>query len=435
MKQILQHLPHYIKKITKQGFFHILVGNTLVKFISFFSAVLLPRILSKEEFGNLGFVDNIIGYILLFNAIGLANAVLRFCSTTDDTARKAAILRFCLKLGLAVDVVLAALMLPVVMFVPLSNFESARGVLIFSVFIPIASFMFDALTYYLRANYRNKEFSRISVIFTVVSALTQIVLALRLRVFGAFTGRYLGFIAASFLTFLIIKKHLSKTAEGAPLVPVTLKRAEQKSIIIFSLGAMLSSCFSLIMPLNEQFVVNYILREPILTANYKAASLLPQNLQFITMSIVVFIYPYFARNYLDGKWIWKHFKLVTIGLSAGIAMVALVGALLTPFLIHQIYGDKYNDIIGLMRFMWITFGINSALRMPAGNILAAMGEVKFNLIVAIISCAIHFVLDVLFISAMGMHGAAYALTLAYIISAAISVYFLYRRCKRVVAQA
>jgi O-antigen/teichoic acid export membrane protein len=338
-----------------------------------------------------------------------------------------------MKLGLAVDVILAALMLPVVIFVPLSNFESARGVLIFAIFIPLASFVFDALTYYLRANYRNKEFSRISVIFTVVSALTQIILALRLRVFGAFTGRYLGFAAASLLTLWIIKKHLGKTAEGAALVPITLKRSEQKSIIIFSLGAMLSSCFSLIMPLNEQFVVNYILREPVLTANYKAASLLPQNLQFITMSIVVFIYPYFARNYLDGQWIWKHFKLVTIGLSAGIAVVALVGAILTPFLIHWIYGDKYNDVIGLMRFMWITFGINSALRMPAGNILAAMGEVKFNLIVAIISCAIHFVLDVLFISTMKMHGAAYALTLAYIISAAISVYFLYRRCKRVVA--
>ncbi|MDR1564366.1 MAG: oligosaccharide flippase family protein [Oscillospiraceae bacterium] len=429
IKQILRSLPQQLKSVTKKGFFHILISNTLVNIIAFLSSSLVVKVLSKQEFGVLGFVDNIVGYILLFNAIGMANSVLRYCSMTDDLARKEAILRFCIKMGIVIDLVLVAISLPIILFVPMKDFENARGVLIFASFIPLAHFLFTCFSYYLRSNFLNKEFSKVSVLFTLTTAVTQLLLALKLRVFGSISGKYVAYIAAIALAMWIISRHLSKDTQGKRLKPPTLDLKEKRAMIIFAIGSLAGSSFSLIMPLNEQIVVTNVLGSRILTANYKAASILPQSIQFITSSVMIFIYPYFARNSFNGKWIWKHFKLLTYAMSALMILISIIGVIATPFLIHVMFKDSYKDITGLMRFMWVVFGINAAIRMPAGNILGAIGEIKFNLIVSIASCVVHLGLDLFFISYLGINGAVYALTITYIASGLLNIIYLYKKAK------
>ena len=98
MKRYIEKLRSAVKSLLSKGFFHIFIGNTLVKCVSLCSAILLPRILVPESiYGMLGTVDNVNSYLILMNGLGLANSVLRYCAMKDTLEEKTAVFRFCLK--------------------------------------------------------------------------------------------------------------------------------------------------------------------------------------------------------------------------------------------------------------------------------------------------------------------------------------------------
>ena len=422
---MIKRLISAFKSVTKKGFFHILAGNTLVKFIAFFSAMLIPRLLTKEDFGRLAYVDNIYSYILLINGLGIATAVLRFVSLANSEIEKKAVFNFGMKFGIAVDFIIILLLMPVLYFLPLP-ISGAKQYLYLIMFLPIFAFAFDVLTYYLRANFRNRQFSLLTVCYSLVSALSQILLAWKFNIFGAIFARYFATTLALILGFFFIfKAHREIRNEVFPL-----NKEYKHNLIKYSLAALAANAFSLIIPLNEQMVLSQIVKSEVQTANYRAAALGAQNIQFITMSVIVFIYPYFAKHSTDGKWLWKNFKKTTLALFVIIGGLTVIAVILTPFIVSLIFGSKYNDIIGLMSFMWVTFGINAALRMPVGNILAAIGQVKYNLIAAAISCAVHIALDIFLISRFGINGLAFAITTVYLLSGIAGVIYFRIFCKK-----
>lgn len=425
--KILEKIKQSIKTAAKKGFFDIMIGNTLVKCITFLSAFFVPRILTKAQYGVLTNVDNLTSYFLLINGLGLANVILRYCSLYDDNQKKKAIFKFSLKWSIVIDLILATIMLMIIWFSKLP-IEAARWYLVFGVGIPLVTVVFESILMLFRASFRNREFATLSIIFSICSASLQILLAWQFDVFGAILGRYLAYaigITAGII-FLIYKNDSFKVEN------VLLSVVEKKEMFKFAISAMIANGLSLIMPLNEQFMVTLLIKNNtvVQTANYKAASLGPSTLQFITLSIIVFAYPYFARNSKNGEWIWSKFKQMTRLLLAFMAIAITILIIFTPQITKAVFSEKYNDAIFLMRFMWITFGINSIFRMPAGNILAAIGEVKFNVINAASSCTLHFVLDYIFISKFGINGAAWALTIVYALSSVASFSYLKFKTKK-----
>jgi len=426
---MIEKLKNGMKNAVSKGFFHILGGNTLVKFISLFSALLLPRLLTKEEFGQLAYVDNMYSYLLLVNGLGINAAILRFVAVAQDEAEKKEVFKYSLKFGIMADFVICILMSIVLFFmrVPL---DGVKKYLFFIIFLPIPILAFECISSYLRSNFQNKKYSLLSIAYTLMSALLQVAFAWKFKIFGAITARYItAFAAVAFGMLLIGGSHFSfrKTEDRQRKI---LDKAYRRNIFKFAFAALAASGFSLILPLNEQMVLTQIFKSETMTANYRASSLGAQNIQIITMSVVVFIYPYFARHTNDGKWLWKSYKKVASGLLAGVGALSVAAYFLTPYLVPLIFGEKYRDIIGLMSFMWLTFGINAVVRMPVGNILASVGEVKFNLINAFASSLVHIILDIIFIKKMGINGAAIALTITYLLSGVAGVVYFKGFCKR-----
>lgn len=64
-------------RLYKAGMIHIFSGTFLLKVVSFFGTTFLVHILSKEEFGILGYMENIYGYAFILAGMGLSNAILR----------------------------------------------------------------------------------------------------------------------------------------------------------------------------------------------------------------------------------------------------------------------------------------------------------------------------------------------------------------------
>lgn len=429
MKRYMEKIKSAVKALLAKGFFHIVIGNTLVKCVSLCSAILLPRILVPESiYGMLGTVDNVNSYLILANGLGLANSVLRFCAMKETLEEKTAIFRFCLKFGIVADGLITLIFVPILLFTTLfsgGNYGASKYYILVACLIPMFTYIQEVAMLYMRANLMNKAYSKISVLYTILYAGFQVLLALFFSLNGVFIGRYiaLSITAAVCFWMLMRNKNLSKES-------VLLSKEEKKKIILYGVGTMITNSFSLIMPYNETLVVNLVLENLDATAYYKAASMIPSNLQFIATSVVVFIFPYFAKK--TGQWLWirKKSLLVILGMLAIMVPIMAVGYLLSPYIILWIYGENYAPAIEIMKPMWIAFGINAIVRIPLGNILAALGELKFNIILSAFICVIHFALDYFFITTMGIGGAAYALMISYGVSSICSVIYLFTKKER-----
>lgn len=407
--------------LREKGFFAVFGGSVLIKCISFCSVLLLPRILnSTSQYGILSIVDNVNSYLILVNGLGLSNSILRFCVLKETYEQKRAVFDFCLRWGMVINGVILIIGLIIISFVNLS-ISGLRSYLLVGLGVPAIMYIFECSSVFLRADMKNKEYARLSVIYTALYAGLQILFAWMFMVYGALVGRYLALSVAATIGIIFIKRR----TELFDFKRATLSIVEKKELISFAIGGLIANSFSLIMPMNEQMVVTVLLADETQTAFYRAASLIPSNLQFISNAVIIFVYPYFAKHSEDFVWVKNKSKLTLSALACILVPIVIVLSLMSPILVNVIFGKDYLPALGLMRIMWIAFSINSLLRIPLGSILAAIGKVKFNAINAGVTAACHLALDYFFISFYGIKGAAIALMIAYLGSGLVDVIYIY----------
>ena len=192
---------------------------------------------------------------------------------------------------------------------------------------------------------------------------------------------------------------------------------------------MISNLFSLIMPINEMTLINELIRDEVITANYKIAIMIPSQLAFVTQSIVIYYFTIIARMN-DGNEIWKLSKKVGVLSAALILVISVVGALTSPFIIRLVYGTQYEDAIGLSMVFWIVYALNAAVRMVPMNFLPAIGVAKFNAVMAAISCIVHLGITYMAISQFGIWGAGIATGIVYVASGAVYWIYFRKKCLR-----
>lgn len=399
-----------LRLLWSKGFFAIFTGTFMIKMISFCSTILLPRVFGDPDlYGILSIVENFNSYLILIGGLGLANSVMRFCVLKEDYADKRAVFSFCLRVGTCIN---TAAFILVASYLALFDFKvpGVRLYIFVGLAIPMLSYIFDCITLFLRADMKNREYAKLSVTYSALFAGLQVLLAIPWKVEGALLGRYVAFGASLLIGFMMLKNNtdLFKKEKGL------LSKKDKKEICGFALGGLFSNAFSMIMPMNEQMVVTMILVSESQVAFYKAASIIPTQLQFVANAIIIFIYPYFVKHTNDLEWVYANAKKLMLAMVGVIGTIVLILFPLSGFLINFIYGEQYLPALPLMRVMWFCFAINAIFRLPLGNIIGAIGKVKFSAINGGVTAACHIALDIFFIRRMGIGGAAIALTIAYL---------------------
>ena len=412
-------------KAKNNGFFHIIVSSSLVKVVSFISAMFLPRVVAdKSDYGLLVYVDNIRGYIMLINGIGIANATLRYCAKEDDEGKKKGYFLASLAIGIAFDVLMIAASAAVFILVPFTFAGASELLLLLSV-LPLFAFLFEDIQLFLRACFENKKFSALSLFYTVLMVLGQIGFALLWGLKGVVLGRYVAAALAVLMGFVFIKSlRLMKARAVFP------EKRVLKSMIWFGIVMLLSSSVSYMMQLNETLVLSLMLKDETALADYRIASYIMTVSTFIVQSVAVFIFPYFTRHMHDKEWVWRNFKKV-LSINAMVMVPVHIGlvALTRPF-IAIVFGEQYLNAAAIMQTLLIASLGQTTLRMLTGNILAATGEERFNLKINILFMIIHVAADVWAISALGIYGAAIALSVVYYMSGVIMILHLRRVCRK-----
>lgn len=400
-----------IKSYIFSGLSYILFGNFLSKGVALISSILIARIVDKSEYAYLSYVDNLYQYIALFTGLGLASALLVVCTSDVNIKKQYGYLNVALKCGGAFEFITALALCIATQLIAIP-FPEARKYMWLLVLYPLFTYLFSALQAFIRVKRNNKLYAILGAAQTIVVCVFSVILVLALDAVGVVFARY---IAVFFV--LVMAAHYHLKADGKVKID-RINRIEKKHFIYTGITLMLANLFSGLMPINETFIVNNLIQDEIITANFKVAGIIPSLLPIITSSVMVYYFPIIA-SMKDGREI--KMKVYEIALINGIIILAVtaIGVMVTPFGIKLVYGEKYVDAVSMSYALWAMRCINAVVRMVPLNILAAIGEYKFTAKVSTITCFTHAILDYVFIANLGIDGIAYATIIVYIVSAIV----------------
>lgn len=398
-----------VKKLFTSGFFHIFGGNVINKVITFVSGVVLVRILTKTEYGTFTYAWNIYGIVLLFSGLGLDSSLLQLSSEHcgEEEYTKSAC-TYSARLGLLFNGLLFLTLILLGVFAPL-KIEAGRPILCALCLLPLFQFLYSMIVSYLRAQRRNQEFAKLTVLNTFVCFSVSIVAALLVREMGLVIGHYAAAISATVVGILYFRVHLfSKN-------PIDIGK-DKKALLQIGLISMVNNGLSQLMYLLDVFVLGIVDPQETILASYKVATIIPTALTFIPQSLMLYVYPYFAEHREDGKWCLRRYKQILLGLGALNLCVSAVLVVAAPLIMGLVFGKEYLDAVPVFRLLSINYFISGTFRIVSGNLLVTQRRLKFNLLVAIVTSVTNIIADYFFIQWWGFMGAAYATVLVVLIS-------------------
>lgn len=411
------------RKMYDTGALHITLGTFLTKFVAFFGSIVVVRILSKEDYGIMSYVENIYSYALTFAALGMSNAVLRYLVIAEDEGEKKQYFNYIVKRSIAINVGIALILVAISQIMPISeNYAAARTLIpVLALLLPFQDLLNDDL-FTIRAFFKNKLYAYAAFLSSAALIIGRIVGAKTAGVGGVLWSRVLINAVFAIIGLLYVRKTLLIKSD----VPV-LESEKKKIVDRYSLQYMITNGFWAIFMLNDKFMLGMLLNDPTGLADYNVASVLPGNIAIFATAIGTFVGPYFTKNENNLDWVRRNYKKVAL-ISAGVVgAVALAIGLLASPLIRLMYGEQYLNVVPLMQVMLIGAFFNSGLRYTTANLLAAMGEIKYNMIISGVGIVIQIALDFLLIPHMGVMAVALSNCIVFLIMSIALFVVFYKR--------
>ncbi|MCB6607647.1 oligosaccharide flippase family protein [[Clostridium] symbiosum] len=405
--------------IWKKGLLHIFAGTFMTKVISFFGSIFLVRVLSKQEYGILGYLDNIYGYAFVFAGMGLSNAILRYVVLAETIQEKYNYFNYAVKKGIVWNVILILCLLIFSGFYPhpaaYQNYIWLLCILIIAV--PF-QYIIDNVLCNERAMFSNQRYALYSFCFSGVTIISKILFGKWFGIKGVVFSQVCIYIVLAVSFFILTKKDYY-----SDLISKKLSKSEKSTITRYSLQYMITNGLWAIFMLNDTFLLGRYCA-PEIIAEYKVAYTIPGSVSLLSTAIGIFVTPYFVRNENNNAWIRSNYKktyLITAGVVGAICLIITV---LAKPIVLLLYGSEYINVVKIMGVLLIASFFNCGLRYTTANILAAMGKVKYNMIISGIGILLQFSLNIQIIPRFGAMGVAITSCIVYGIMA-ISLLFIF----------
>lgn len=414
-----------LKMLFSTGFFHVFGGNVLNKILVFLSSVIVVRILSKQEYGIFTYSWNIYSIIILLSGLGIASGLLQICSEKGGEKEfSRTVLEYSVKQGIKVNGLLGILLLSLALFAPLK--EGADILLLMLCLLPIIQILYDLFICYLRSQKRNQEFVRLTVINTISILLVSVCCTLFFKEKGLIIGYYVAYMITNLYAIIVLKIPLFRWEKEIELEPQI-----KHSLFKISFISMCNNGLSRLLYLLDVFVIGIIVANESVLASYKVGTMIPAALSFIPLSLMTYVYPYFAERQQDKEWCWKRYKQIVVYFGLFNLLICLFLFIFAPWIVSTFFGTQYHDSVIIFRVLSLNYFISATFRIVSGNLLVTQRKLKFNLMVACITSTVNVIADVFLIYFYGSMGAAIATVVVTLLSSVLSTtYLIYTLNKR-----
>ena len=396
-------------RLWKNGYFFILVGQFLTKFVAFFGSVFVVRLLTKDEYGYLSIYENTYSYLSIVAGFGLSNAIIRYVILGTNRQEQYDYYHYAVKNGFLINILIVALSLLFFLFRYSGELLIEYRVLFFvlALGLPFQD-LYTGNCYNERAMFSPRRFAVISFLGSCLLILGRVIGAKWYNVYGVAVSQLIIYLALSFFTLLIEKRTYYKGLSYNGLLA-----DEQKTVCIYSFQYMITNSFWAMIMLNSVFLLQqyHISAEQI--ADYRVACVFPSNIGILSTCLGLVVGPNFTKHEEDLDWIRQYLTKILFGSALMVGILAVILVLFAFPIIQVFYGDIYINTVDLMR--WLTIGafINAGIRYPLANALAAMGKIKYNLISSAVGIVLQILFNVLLIPIYGVYGTAVASILIY----------------------
>lgn len=407
-----------IRSLIKKGFFHIFGANVINRIIQFASSIFLVRLLSKEQFGLFSYAQNILMFFLLFNGLGVNAGMLQYGSESIEEDKRNSFFNYGIKIGISFNLFVCIFVLIYSNFFSI-KIEDARPILSSMFLFPLFMFLFELLQIYFRSSLENKKFSFFTTLNTFLLFIFSVIGAYYFQIIGVVVFRYLAYIITMIVGLILVRSHYIDIFKSSVLV-----KTEKKEFMKFSIVSSFNSAISQLLYVIDIFLIGLILVDENTIASYKTATLIPFALNFIPLSIMMFIYPYFARNNTNKKWIKQNYLKLTKYLIIINFAISLFLVVFAPSIIKILFGAEYYDSIIPFRILSFGYFVAATFRIPAGNVLVMLKKVKFGMYLSIITGVLNILLDIVLIKFYGAVGAAIATLVVFIFTSVAGIIYL-----------
>lgn len=403
-----------VKAIWKKGLIHILAGSFLTKLVSLFGSIFLVRVLSKQEYGVLGYLENIYGYMLVLAGMGMYNAILRYVVLGKTNEEKYAYFRYAFSTALIWNVALCILAGTVFSFYPhKEDYQDYTWLLnIMFIMLPLQNITDIALCNE-RAMFSNQRYAVFSLALAAAVIISKII--------SGFVAGLTAVVFGQLIVYAVMAVFLSystKKTYYAGVRPIVLEKQERKAVNSYAIQYMVTNGLWTVFMLNDTFLLGRYCAPNIL-ADYRVAYTIPGCVNIISTSIGIFISPYFVRNENNIYWIRRNFKRAYLASAAAIGLVCLTIAVLAKPVVWLLYGEQYLNVVPIMRILLFAAFFNCGLRYTTANLLAAMGQVKYNMFVSALGMIMQVAINIFAVPLYGSKGVATTSCVVYFVMAVI----------------
>ncbi len=419
---MLANIKRMVNSFHERGGFHIFISTILLRIIQFVLGVLIIRLLTKEDYGNLSYALTITQLIIPFSGAGLFLSLLHFGPIQNKFENKVTLLNFTIRRGFLYSLVLIMIMIGLAQLVAIRMPGSVQYLRLFSIYI-MSYFLFNTSVSFLRVLKKNKAYA--------ASLLLNSILVLILSLLGIFLSKGIGYAIGFSLA----------PAFSAIVVYISLKKKNEINIKIFSkvqdlpvkksdytkygIFAGLGNIASQMAWQLDTIMIGALLAQSTMVATYKVAALIPFSLIFIPSVFIQTDFVYIAEKYENKKYLINYYKKYLLIFSVIVVAILSVWYIFGGSIV-RLFGSEYIDALPIINILMINVASTFLIRVPLGNILAAVGKAKWNSWSAIILLLINLILNYFLIPEYGITGAAYATVISISLSSAISIILFYK---------
>ena len=404
---MIKSIFNKIKGVYKGGLFHIFGSNVISNVFALLSSVLVVRFLPKDLYGNYVDANNLYSYLTVFIGLGLAGAVIQFCSENIDLQKKNEIYKYSFTRGMCFNVVVTLVVVSLAILKRYSGDVQASKFLFMMAFYPFFTFVLNYFLSVLRVAAQNKAFAAVNMVSAITIFIGNVVFTYLWNIEGLIVSSYVSQTIAVTVAFVLATKSKVFTLEMFKANPLSADR--KKELKKYGVITSITNFTSNILLLLDVTCLGLVLSNSEILADYHVATVLPNACLFIPSSLIIYYYPNMVKSYSSG---WQNFKKYIFEISK---MFLFFAAIITfcifvfaPLIIQIVYGEKYLTCVPIVRVLAINFFVCAFLRKLLGNVISVLKKYEVNLVHTIISGVVNIVLNIALILWLGSIGAAIA---------------------------
>lgn len=408
----MRSLYIFISDFLKNNGHHIFGSLLIAKICGFVGSLFIINNLPKSEFGIISIVASVFFIFVSFNGFGSNQILLRYGSLDQHICDKKTLTNYLLKRGFVHQIIISLIFIFISLFY-VNKYEHILIIfMLFSVRL-IGFYFLNHIQAELRVFDNNKDFALVSNVVNISGVLLLIVLSY----FFGFVGYLVSIAISPFFCLIWYRKSDFVQVFGS----INFTKKEMWSFGLHAAGtALLSDAL-----LSADVLLLSFLMNETAVANYKVGLLIPINITFLASTFMQSDYPILAKN-SKNKVFLKNYISNYYKIFIPICFLIFFFGFVFKEKIFNLFFDKMYAKNQMLFLIFLAgFSLNMLFRNLYGNLLSAVGMMKMNTAISILTLMMLVLFSFVFVKKFGIEGMAFSLTLSMFIGGFLLLFSFY----------